>query len=425
MSIKLTDSQLQQLAKIRLWGAATSAHQVEGGTVNQWSGWEQKHAAGRAEESAEQFDSWLPDWDDIRHEAQKSDNYISGGAADHYNRYEEDFEILSELNANAYRFSIEWSRIEPQEGEWSEGAIEHYRRYIAALRKRNIEPVVTLWHWTTPVWFEDRGGFSSRKNVSYFVRFCERVMSELGDSITYVCILNEPNVYAVMSHLMKRWPPQSGSPLRFARVYLNLVRAQKAVYRSIASEGKKIGLAYAVSHVETVTKNPVAQLIAAVVDYGWNVWFLARIKNHYDFIGVNHYFTNFISWKGEVKKHERRSDYGWHMNPIGIADALKTLDRRFGAEIIITENGLADRKDQYREWWIEQTMIGLSDALEAGVHITGYLHWSLLDNFEWAEGFWPRFGLVAVDRANQKRTIRSSAHSYAEVIAQARLANKQ
>lgn len=168
MSIKNTFS------KDFLWGAATAAHQVEGNNHNQWTEWELKTAEQKAHTALERFKSF-PIFDSIKGEATSADNYISGRLIDHYNTYEQDFQLLTDLNMNAYRFSVEWSRIEPSEGEWNDEAIDHYREYIASLKKRGIEPIITLFHFTLPIWFSDRGGFEKKTNSAYFVRLLKKL----------------------------------------------------------------------------------------------------------------------------------------------------------------------------------------------------------------------------------------------------------
>jgi len=207
-----------------LWGAATSAHQVEGNTHNQWTGWELENAKALAT-AAEYHYSELESWERVEKQAKTPANYVSGDAADHYRLYEEDFDLLTKMNMNAFRFSIEWSRIEPLEGAWNVEAIEHYKSYIAALKKRGIEPLVTLFHYTLPVWFAAKGGFEYKANVKYFTRFAEKIVSELGPDIRLICTMNEPDVYANESYLFGHWPPNMTSKVKVWRVQNNLAYA--------------------------------------------------------------------------------------------------------------------------------------------------------------------------------------------------------
>src|SRR5688572_24008147 len=232
-----------------LWGASSSAHQVEGGNHNQWSVWELENAKALASMSRGQK-KYLPKWDMIEDAATDPHNYVSGLATDHYNRYREDFLLLKKMNMNAWRFSIEWSRIEPEEGAWNAAAIEHYRTYLQTLQKIGIEPVVTFWHWTVPIWFEQKGGWTKRRNVAYFVRFAEKVLEELGKEFRYVVTLNEPEVYTAKGFITADWPPQMRSKLKGFMVVNNLIKAHKRVYKVAKKAGRKylIGIAKSSAH---------------------------------------------------------------------------------------------------------------------------------------------------------------------------------
>ncbi|MGB4833995.1 MAG: family 1 glycosylhydrolase, partial [Candidatus Moraniibacteriota bacterium] len=183
-----------------LWGAATAAHQVEGGQHNDWSEWEKQNANRLARESEASF-RWNPHWKKFESEATDPANYISGEACDHWNRYEEDFDILKSLNLSAYRFSIEWSRIEPEMGKFDEAAIEHYRQMIQALRARGIEPFVTLWHWTLPLWLSKEGGIAAKNFPCYFEYFVEKMVLAFGNDVRFWVTLNEPDVVASHGYL--------------------------------------------------------------------------------------------------------------------------------------------------------------------------------------------------------------------------------
>lgn len=402
-----------------MWGASTAAHQVEGGTVNQWSEWELAHATELARTAAKRL-SWLPSWKTVRAEAQDPHNYVSGVGVDHYRRYEEDFDLLEDLHLNSFRFGIEWSRIEPKEGAWNLEAIRHYHRYIKSLKKRGIEPILNIWHWTMPTWFTAKGGFEKKSNLIYFDRFVQKIAEEYGDDIRYVITLNEPNVYASFSYLTGEWPPQIKKPLLFLKVYRNLARAHRRAYAILkqVEPAMQIGVAMAMSNNQPRrSRNPLSPITAAAANYGWNRWFLNRIRRQQDFIGVNYYFTNYFQGFAQNNPTTPVNDLGWYMEPDGIFPLLMQTHAHYKKPIIITENGLADANDRYRRWWIEQTLVAMQRALSQGVDVRGYLHWSLLDNFEWAYGWWPKFGLVAVDREhNMKRTPRPSAKWFANYL---------
>jgi len=398
------------------WGASTSAHQVEGNNHNQWSIWELENAVTRAQQARYEL-KYLPAWEDIKEQATKPDNYISGKATDHYNRYEEDFDTLEQLHMNAFRFSIEWSRIEPEEGSWDPLALEHYRLYLHSLQRRHIEPFVTLWHWTLPEWFVAKGGFEKRSNVKYFVRFVEKVLSELGAYFRYVIPLNEPAIYTSKSYLEHDWPPALENKPKALKVYLNLLHAHKKVYKASTKVNRKfkIGIAENFAHIYAGDNAQLSKVSASLMARG-NDFFVARIKRQLDFIGVNYYFSNRFYGNRIHNEDQRLSDLGWDMQPRDIEHALRRVHKKFHLPIIITENGLADHADEWRRWWLMETILAMQKAMDKGVKLEGYLHWSLLDNFEWAYGRWPRFGLVEVNFKTGERTIRDSALWFGKII---------
>jgi beta-glucosidase len=403
-----------------LWGASTSAHQVEGGNHNQWSVWELAHASERAK-SAESRYGHLPNWPEIKSRAQNPENYVSGKGVDHFNRYEEDFDLLKKLNLNTLRFGIEWSRLEPTEGRWDEEAVEHYKKYIEGLKKRNIEPVLNIWHWSMPLWFTDKGGFDKRANLKYFDRLVEKIAEEYGKSLSYVITLNEPNVYASFSYLTGLWPPQEKNILRTAKVYYILTKVHRRSYKILKKHNPKLQVGIASQLANIQAKRPhnlFDELSTKSMRYGWNWWFLRRVRRHQDFVGLNYYFTDYYT--GLFQRRNPKvplNDLGWYMEPEGLYPLLLRVWARFKKPILVTENGVADMNDEYRRWWIEESVVAMQRAISEGVDLRGYFHWSLLDNFEWADGWWPKFGLVAVDRKHgMKREVRPSAKWFASVI---------
>ncbi len=403
------------------WGASTSAHQVEGGNHNQWSVWELEHAKVLAQQAKYQA-NYLPKWGEIEAEATDPANYVSGAAADHYNRYEKDFAIVKALNMNAFRFSIEWSRVEPEEGAWNAEAIQHYRDYLRALQAKGIEPFVTLWHWTMPTWFVDKGGFEKRANVKYFVRFAEKVLLELGREFRYLITINEPDSYMAQSYVVGNWPPQQQRKLTALWVYLNLAHAHRQVYKLAKKSSRKyvVGLAKNCAYQYPGDDTFISKLAAGVATWGADNFFLNRVRRQLDFIGVNYYFSNrFLGYKVH-NPNEHLNDLGWDMQPANIEFVLERLHNKYKLPLIVTENGVADRDDEFRRWWISQTLVAMHKALQKGVKLEGYLYWSLLDNFEWAFGFWPRFGLIEVDYETQARRPRNSARWFAKILKQIR-----
>jgi beta-glucosidase len=394
------------------WGASTAAHQVEGNNHNQWTVWELANAQELAQ-TAHQRLSWMQSWDYFKNEAEEPENYISGIAADHYKRYKEDFDILKSLNLNSFRFGIEWSRIEPEPGKWDEREIAHYKTYIRELRKRKIEPFMNIWHWTLPNWFTDMGGFEKKENLKHWDRFVKKVSQELIDDVEYVITLNEPNNYATIGYVQGRWPPNKKSPLVFAKVYYNLTKAHKNAYKILKKAKPNIQVGAAPNLANIQAKQPqslINQITIKWMRYSWNWWFLRRIRRYQDFIGINYYFSDYYTQFGKIRNPEVPvNDMGFYMEPEGLYPLLLRTWTHFKKPIFITENGVADANDQYRRWWLENTIIAMERALSEGVDLRGYLHWSLLDNFEWDLGWWPRFGLVEVDRKTLKRKPRPSA----------------
>lgn len=402
------------------WGASTASHQVEGGTMNQWSVWELEHAKELSQTAHQRYGN-LPNWHQIREQAEDPNNYISGRGVAHYIKYKEDFDLLEKLNLNSFRFSIEWSRIEPEEGVWNEKAITHYRNYIQELRKRHIEPFLNIWHWTMPTWFTDKGGFLYDSNRFYFERFVEKIAEELIEDVSYVITINEPNVYSSSSYLTGEWPPQHKNIISFLRVHWHLAKAHRGAYKILKNKkpSLSIGIAAQLANVQAKRPHNIFDGISTkYMRYFWNWWFLRRIRKESDFIGINYYFTDYYT--GLLVRENPRvplSDLGWYMEPEGLYPLLLRTWVRFQKPIYITENGLADESDRHRRWWIEESIVAMERALSEGVGLKGYFHWSLLDNFEWSHGWWPKFGLVAVDRSEEmKRTIRPSAKWFAQRI---------
>lgn len=410
------------LPKRFLWGTATSAHQVEGNTHNQWSVWELENAKSLSAQAPHKLNE-LPVWDEIKTQATDPHNYISGLATNHYELYEHDFDIVTKMNMNMFRFSIEWSRIEPTEGAWNIEAVEHYRSYLKALQKRGIEPMVTLMHWTLPVWFADKGGFEKRANVKYFVRFARKVLEEYSQDFRYLCILNEPEAYTAEGYIENHWPPSKSNRLLALRVYLNLAAAHRQVYRVAKKTSRRfyIGLSKDVAHHQGVDDKFMTRLNVWLNKYITDYFFLNRIRRQMDWLGLNYYFSYRYQGLLRVPQDDIPvNDLGWEMRPGDMQQVLQRLYKKYKKPIIVTESGVADRNDKYRKWWITHSIVAIHRAIQKGVKIEGYIHWSLLDNFEWAYGKWPHFGLFKVDYKTFKRTARPSALWFARIIKELR-----
>lgn len=401
------------------WGASTASHQVEGKNINQWSVWEQANAKEFSQLAHTRI-SGLPIWGEIKTQAESPNNYISGDGVDHFRRYREDFDIIKQLNLNAFRFGIEWSRIEPEEGIWDETAIEHYRKYIRELRARGIEPFANIWHWTVPVWLEEKGGFKKSENIQYFSKFVQKIADELVDDLTYIITLNEPNVYTSFSYVIGEWPPEEKSLWTGIKVYRHLLKAHKEAYKILKRRKPQlqIGLAQQLANIQAKRPHNLVDTTATKwMRYYWNWWFLNRCRKQQDFVGFNYYFSDYYRGFRPDNPKVPLNDLGWYMEPEGLYPLLLRVWSHYKKPIFITENGVADMNDDFRRWWLEESVVAMEKAISEGVDIRGYLHWSLLDNFEWKYGWWPKFGLVHVDREHgMKRTIRPSAKWFAQRI---------
>ena len=408
-----------------LWGVSTSAHQVEGNNHNQWTEWEKDNAKSISAQSSYQFGD-LDSWPSIEKAATNANNYISGKTADHYNRYSEDFSIAAkQLHMNAFRFSIEWSRVEPKEGVWDAKEIEHYKQYIQTMIDEGLEPIMTLFHFTLPVWFAEKGGFEKRGNVKDFMRFVEKIMTEVGKDVRYVLTINEMEVYTAMSYKTGLWPPNVRSTMRGFRVLNNLIYAHKKASKLIhrLNRRHKVSCAVNVSNVFAGDDALLSRTAARIIGFGRNGYVLRRIRRYSDFIGVNYYFSDRVYGYRIHNADNHISDLGWNMKPSHLEYALEYVAHTTKLPILITENGVADEKDQYRSWWLNETIKAMKKSMKNGVTLIGYLHWSLLDNFEWREGAWPRFGLVEVNYKTYERSIRPSAKKLAAYIKSIKTSN--
>jgi len=400
-----------------LWGAATSAHQVEGGNYNQWTVWELENAKVKSAQAEYQYDD-LDSWTQIEKEAKSPNNYVSGKLANHYRDFEQDFDFLQKMHMNAYRFSLEWSRIEPERGRFDPKAIAHYKDYIFELKRRNIEPIMTLFHFTLPVWFAEMGGFEKRSNIKYFVRYAKKVMGEFGTNVKFIITINEPELYARQSYYTQEWPPMQSSAFKFLVVTHNLARVHCQVAKAIHKMGRqyRVSIAKNTAYYYPGDNSIVSRISFAVMQYFSDDYIIKKYINNCDFLGVNFYQSNRVFGCRIHNSELRQSDVGWYMDPASLEFALERLYGKYKKPIIVTENGLADATDKNRKWWITETIIAMQNAIKNGVKLQGYLHWSLMDNFEWAYGKWPRFGLVQVNYKTGERELRPSAQWFGRII---------
>lgn len=396
------------------WGASTSAHQVEGGLTNDWTRWEEENCQKLAVQarsghySASQKRQFP--------EMFKPANYLSGKACRHFQMFETDFDLARKLGHNAHRFSIDWSRIEPTKGIYDRAAIKHYRRVLQVLKKRQLEPFVTFYHWPLPIWLADIGGWENPSITDYFTKYCQTLAHELGDHFNFIITINEPMVFSSHGYQTGQWPPGVKNLWRYYRVVNNLIAAHQRSYLALKdiNTGWQIGIAKQNTWFEAYQDKILNRALKAGADWWFNDRFLSAINQYQDFIGLNHYFRHRINYGFNKNPNRRISDLGWELYPPALYHALIEL-KKYQKPIYITENGLADAKDNNRQWFIRQSLRSVWRSIQEGVDVRGYLHWSLLDNFEWSYGFWPRFGLVEVDYHTMKRTPRPSARWYEKV----------
>lgn len=405
-----------------LWGAATSAHQVEGNNTNSdWWYWEQTH---------------LPE------------NMRSGSATDQYHLFEQDFTLLQKLGHNAHRLSIEWSRIEPEEGRFSQEAIDHYLQVLRSLKNKEIKVMLTLHHFTSPVWFTNKGGWESFAAPDRFEHFVQKIVPILAPYVDLWVTINEPGVLVWGGYIAAKWPPQHKDWLKATKATWNLSQAHKKSYRAIHKllPSAQVGIAHNVTSFNPFHRHSIREEAAT--------WFLDLMVNHFfykltgksthDFLGLNYYFHQYISFNGEARfpkivdiatTKKDTSDLGWEINPSGIFDMIMDFSD-YHLPIYITENGLASTNDDRRVRFLISYLQEIYHAIASGAQVKGYFHWSLLDNFEWSDGFNPRFGLVEVnyeklyqEMAERKshdikeykttsRKARPSALVYKEIISQ-------
>lgn len=403
--------------KAFLWGATTSAHQYEGGTHNQWSVWEFENAQALAAQSSYQYDD-VPVWQRIKSMATAPSNYISGRAAAGYERYEQDITLARTMNLNALRISLEWSRIQPEEDMWDQAVVQHYREQLVAMKKQGIEPVVTLFHYTLPVWFTAKGGFEKRANVRYFVDYVQYLLRELGGGMRLIVTMNEPQTYVEMSYIQGKWPPQVVSRRRAYIVLNNLVYAHRKAAEVIHAQNRryKAGIAKNYDVIYPGDDAWLSERSADMMQLWENTLFLRRVVRSSDFIGLNYKGSKRVYGYRVHNPDEPMSDVDAQMDPDSLRHALQRLHDDYHMPILVTASGIADSGDERRRWWLAQSMVALQAAMRGGVTVLGFMVYALVDQFEWDRGFWPRYGLAAVDYRTMQRTPRPSAVWYAKVL---------
>ena len=404
-------------------GAATAAHQVEGNNIHS--------------------DYWA-----LEHMKTTSFAEPSLDAVDHYNRYEEDIRLMADAGLNAYRFSIEWARIEPQEGVFDEKELEHYRAVIRCCKEHGIEPIVTLHHFTSPKWLISKGGWEAETTPAYFARYTKYVMERLGSELKYVCTLNEANMGIQVAMIAQRYMQQMMAKMAATKtdgtvqVGLNLekmmaARAQEGMQENMAVFGVpkaetfvsprtaqgdmlvmeahkaaraairevaphvKVGLTLSLHDIQAV---PGGEEHAAKEWADEFTHYLPAIRDD-DFLGVQNYSRALIGPDGQLPAPEgaelTQMDYEFY--PEGLEHVIRTVHQDFPGELMVTENGIATADDTRRVAYIGTALEGVRKCIDDGIPVSGYCYWSLLDNFEWQKGFGMTFGLIAVDRSTQTR----------------------
>ena len=369
-----------------MWGTATAAHQVEG-------------------------NNWNNDWWAWEHDPESPCTEPSGDACDHYHRYPDDLRLLRDLGFGAYRFSLEWSRIEPEDGEFSRVALDHYRRMCACCHELGLEPIVTFHHFTTPRWVAARGGWTSPETVDLFARYVERVTAHLGELIGRACTFNEPNVVATFGHQWGLFPPGlRDSDLRRRANDVFIAAHRRAVEIVQGGPGQTpVGLTLAMQDMQAVAGGEAFRDAERRV---MEDVYLEAARGD-DYVGVQTYSRIRYGAHGMIGPEPgvRTTQMGYEFWP----ESLEATIRRawhvtHGVPILVTENGIGTADDAERIEYVERALHGVLACLRDEIDVRGYVYWSLMDNFEWTFGYGPKFGLVAVDRETQTRAAKPSAY---------------
>ena len=342
---------------------------------------------------------------------------MSGIACDSYNRYDEDFTLAQHLNQNCTRIGIEWSRIEPEEGKFSEEELAHYEKVLQSAKFHGLQTFVTLHHYTLPKWLAQKGGFLNKSSVELFAKYATVVAERLGQYTDFWLTINEPEIYSTYAYLLGRYPPQKKSLFKTLKVVNHMIAAHNKAAKILKFKtNKPVSMAYQLSDLEPA--GFFSHLTHFLAEYLANEYIINRTIATCDYIGVNYYIHHHIGILG-IRKHSQSkhelNDLGWGIHPDGLERLLLRLTK-YKKPIYITENGIADSKDVKREKFIKDHLYHVHCAIQKGADVRGYLYWSLIDNFEWLHGFWPRFGLIEIDRNDLlRRKVRYSATKYAEI----------
>jgi len=394
-----------------LLGVATAATQIEGGKLDH---------------------SWM-EWAKVK--GHIADGTSPECADDHYSRVQEDTRLMKEMGLQISRLGLEWARIEPEEGVYDEQAVQHYMDEVTLLLSYGIKPLVTLHHFTNPMWFESKGAFEKIENIPCFLRFAEKMVMAFGDKVNEYITINEPNVYATNGYFFGSWPPGEKSFFKTVNVMSVMTVAHIKAYEKIHALNPNARVSFA-NHMRVFApenpKNLKHRVFAKLTEqffqgamtkamckgeFAFPIRNIGHVKkgSYCDFIAVNYYTRSTVSSLGDgVKKGAPINDLGWEIYPEGIVECARKLHTLLPLPIYITENGTCDNTDAFRSRYIYDHLKAIS---ESDLPIERYYHWSFTDNFEWAEGESARFGIVHVDYESQKRTIKNSGQFYSKIIA--------
>ncbi len=377
-----------------VWGTATAAHQVEGGT-------------------------WNNDWWAFEHTPGSGTVEPAGDACDHFWRYPSDIAMLEELGFGAYRFSLEWSRIEPEAGEFSRAALDHYQRMCVATREHGMTPVVTFHHFTTPRWAVTEGGWTDPAIVDRFARFCEVAVGALGDDIGMACTINEPNIVSLMGHVVGAFPPGHRDLGEYAAANEHLKAAHRKGYDVIKAGPGDFPVGSTIAMGDWWIPDGAEAILETTRQMHEGQHLDAAAGD--DFVGVQAYSRTRLDATGLPTGSEpgvEELPMGYEYWPDALEVAIRYAVEKTGSPIYVTENGIGTSDDTQRIRYVTDALGGLRRCLDDGLDVRGYFYWSCLDNFEWAHGYGPQFGLVGVDRTTQVRTPKPSA-SWLGAIARA------
>ncbi len=424
---KQIDTSQTTFPKDFIWGTATAAHQIEGNNENtNWGEWEK----------------------DTTHIKDKSNAKI---AVDGWNRAKDDIKLMKDLGVNSYRFSLAWNKIEPENDKFDETSLRHYDDLINDLKANNIEPMITLHHFTHPQWFEQLGAFEREENIKHFVEFSKLVFARYHDRVKFWVTLNEPNVFVTSAYFNTVFPPGKSDSKLGAEVLKNMLKAHVEIYRALkpsedGTQNVQIGLATSIFQFEPyrrwhlgdwaiarISSNTFNESVLGFFRTGTMNFYApfdvnlsytdSEAPNTVDFIGVNYYSHYAYKFDFDFKKAtqslavegEEMTDMPYTIYTEGIYRAIRDVST-LKKPIIITENGISDSKDSRRANYIKQSLYSISKAIKDGYDVRGYYYWSLMDNFEWAEGYTQKFGLYEVDLQTQERKLREGSKAFVEII---------